>query len=234
MTTRRLAAVALLLACAKPARVDLDPPSLRFGLRGQASKVHATPRERDGRPVPDQVCRWSSTDEKVATVAGPHNDATVTAVGPGAAAVRCTIGDLVAEVPVIVRVVTRVTVKPDPLEVRIQDEPAPAALTVQAFDDAGQPVLGRSTWARCLDDAVCRGDGRGQVWGVAPGTSRAVVEVDGARAEIAVKVVDARTAAGRPQRVTGNPMEEVERAVNKRLADEAKAKAKAAGAAAPR
>jgi hypothetical protein len=230
MSPRRLAVAALLLACAKPARVDLDPPSLRFGLRGQASKVHATPRERDGRPVPDEICKWSSTDEKVATATGPHNEATVTAVGPGTAAVRCTIGDLVAEVPVTVRVVTRLAVTPDPVLVKMVDEPAPAALTVQAFDDAGQPVVGRSAYTRCLDENVCRGDGRGQVWGVAAGTSRAVVEVDGARAEVAVKVVDARTAAGRPQRVTGNPMLEVERAVNKRLADEAKAKAKAAGA----
>ncbi len=231
MTTRVLALAALLLACAKPARIDLDPPSLRFGVRGQASKVHATPRERDGRPVPDEICKWSSTDEKVATAAGPHNEATVTAVGPGTASVRCTIGDLVAEVPVTVRGVTRLAVKPDPVEVKMVDEPAPAALTIQAFDDAGQPVVGRSAWTRCLDESVCRGDGRGQVWGVAPGTSKAVVEVDGARAEVAVKVVDARTAEGRPQRVTGNPMLEVERAVNKRLADEAKAKAKKAGGA---
>jgi hypothetical protein len=39
-----------------------------------------------------------------------------------------------------------------------------------------------------------------------------VVEVEGARsAEIAVRVVDARTAAGKPKAVKGNPMEAYER-----------------------
>jgi hypothetical protein len=46
-----------------------------------------------------------------------------------------------------------------------------------------------------------------------------------------VHVVDARTAEGKPRRVTGNPMEEIEKAVKAR--DAAEAKAKAAAAAKP-
>ena len=213
----------LVAACEKPARVELEPASLRFAVRGQSAKVHARPVMRDGRPVPDRICRWTSTDPRVATAEGPHNEATVTAVGPGAAAVRCTIDQLVAEVPVIVRVVTRVSVKPERVEVRMQDEPAPVALAVAAFDDAGQPVLGRVAQTRCADEGVCRGDARGQVWGVAAGTSTVIVEVDGARAELPVRVVDARTAEGKPRRVSGNPMEAIEREVKKRDAEAARA-----------
>ena len=213
----------LVTACEKPARVELEPASLRFAVRGQSAKVHARPVLRDGKPVPDQICRWTSSDPRVATAEGPHNEATVTAVGPGAAAVRCTLGGLVAEVPVLVRVVTRVAVKPDRVEVRMQDEPAPVALAVEAFDDAGQPVLGRVAHTRCADEGVCRGDARGQVWGVAPGASTAIVEVDGARAEVPVRVVDARTAEGKPKRVSGNPMEAIEREVKKRDAEAARA-----------
>jgi hypothetical protein len=226
-TPRALLAVAVLSAAAcrpAPARVETEPSTLRFGLRGQTAKVHASPIARNGAKVPDQVCQWSSTDDKVATVSGPHNDATVTAVGPGAAAVVCAIGDLRAEVPVQVRVVSRVTVKPDRAALKVTDEPAPFPLEVAAFDDSGAPVLGRVALSRCADENVCRGDGRGQLWAVAPGATTAFVEVEGAKSgDVAVSVVDARTAAGKPQKVKGNPMEEIERAVRKRDAEEKKA-----------
>jgi hypothetical protein len=188
--------------------------------------VHATPVAENGRPVPGKACRWSSTDEKVATVSGPHNEGAVTSAGPGSAAIRCTIGGVSAEVPVAVRVVARVTVRPERVEARILDEATPVALRVEAFDDAGAAVIGRAALVRCADEEVCRGDQRGQVWGVAPGETTATAEVEGAvSAPVAVRVVDARTAEGRPKRVTGNPMEEIERAVRAREAEEAKARA---------
>ncbi len=230
--SRALVAVAALAAAAcrpQAARVETEPSSLRFGLKGQTAKVHAAPIARNGAPVPDNVCRWSSTDEKVATVAGPHNDATVTAVGPGTARIVCAIGDVRAEVPVQVRLVSRVTVKQDHADLKVTDEPAPFPLEVSAFDDAGAPVFGRVALSRCADENVCRGDGRGQLWAVGAGKTTAFVEVEGARSpDLAVSVVDARTAAGKPQRVTGNPMEAIERAVQKRDAEERKAAEKAA------
>ncbi len=212
-----------LAACAKAARVEMDPTSLRFGVRGQTAKVHAAPLAANGKPVPDQICAWSSTNEAVATASGPHNDATVTAVGPGSATIRCTLGDVVGEVPVQVRVVARVEAGPASAALRMTDEPAPFPLEVRAFDDAGAPVQGRAAFSRCKDEEICRGDGRAQLWAVGPGETTAVVEVEGARSgEIAVRVTDARTAAGRPQAVRGNPMEAIEREVRKREAEERK------------
>ncbi len=231
-TPRRvlLAAVAAAAACRPaPARIETDPSTLRFGLRGQTAKVRAAPIARNGTPVPDNVCRWSSTDEKVATVSGPHNEATVTAIGPGAASVVCAIGDLKAEVPVQVRVVAKVALKTDRADLKVTDEAAPFPLEIAAFDDSGAPVIGRAALSRCADENVCRGDGRGQLWAVAAGKTTAFVEVEGARSgDIPVSVVDARTAAGKPQRVTGNPMEAIEREVRKREAEEKKAREKAA------
>jgi hypothetical protein len=226
MTTRALAfpfALLLLAACSEAARVELQPPSLHFGVRGQAAKVHAAPIANSGKSVPDQLCRWSSSDEKVATVSGPANDVVVTSVGPGSARIRCAIGKVTADLDVLVRVVARVDVDPRKVELRMLDEPAPLALRVDAHDDAGAPVLGRTAFSRCADEAVCRGDARGQLWAVGPGDTTAVVEVEGARsAEIAVHVVDRRTAAGRPKAVKGNPMEEVERLYLKKVAEEKK------------
>ena len=210
----------LLAACEEPARIDVEPSSLRFGVRGQTATVHATPRLRDGKPVPKEACRWSSSDEKVATVSGPHNDATVSAVGPGAAAIRCTIGGAAGEVPVTVRMVARVAVKPAAVELRIEDEPRPVALQVEAFDDAGAPLLGRVAYTRCADEGICRGDGRGQLWAVGAGASTAIVEVEGARAEVRVTVIDRRTAEGKPRHVSGNPMDAIEREVRQREAKE--------------
>ncbi len=223
LMTNRALALSLLLAaaCDKPARVELQPSSLRFGVRGQTAKLHASPIAKSGKAVPDQICRWSSSDEKVATVSGPANDAVVTAAGPGNARVRCAIGDIAAEAEVLVRVVAKVTVEPEKVELRMLDEPTPVPLRATAFDDTGAPVLGRTAFSRCAKEEICRGDGRAQLWAVAPGDTTAVVEVEGARsAEIAVHVVDARSAAAKPKAVKGNPMEEVEREYLKKQAEE--------------
>src|SRR5574342_591049 len=214
MRPSRLALLALpLAACSSPARIALDPPSAQLFGRGQAVKVHAQPFARNGRLLPDAVCRWSSSDEKVVSVKGPHNEATVTAVGPGRAVVRCQIGSLSSELNVSVRYVARVEVTPARVEVRMLDRAEPTALDVRAFDQEGVPVPGRVVLTRCENEEVCRGDNRGQLWGVAPGESRVTVEVDEARAEIVARVVDARTAEGRPRRVKGNPMLDYEKAV---------------------
>jgi hypothetical protein len=206
--TLALAALALpLAACDGPARVELSPTSLRFGVRGQTAKLHAAPIAKSGKSVPDQICKWTSSDEKVATISAPANDAVVTAVGPGSATVRCAIGSISAEVSVLVRVVTKVEVSPARVEVRMLDEATPVPLTISATDDTGAPVVGRNLLSICKREEVCRGDARGQLWGVAPGDTTAVVEVEGARSgEIAVHVVDARSADAKPKKVKGDPM----------------------------
>ncbi|GEJ56063.1 Ig-like domain-containing protein [Anaeromyxobacter diazotrophicus] len=203
----RAAALALALAACGPARIDLEPASVQLHARGQRATVHATPRAASGEPRPRDACRWSSSDERIATVTGRHNEGEVTAAGHGRAVIRCEVGGVAAEAPVTVTLVARLAVAPARLELVLRDEPAPAALAVEALDAEGRPVAGRAAVTRCLDEAVCRGDARGQVWPVGAGTSRATVEVDGASAEVPVRVVDARSAAGRPRQVRVSPAE---------------------------
>jgi len=224
-----LALLALLAACGGPARIELEPGSLKLFGRGQAGTLHATPREKSGRPVPAEICAWSSSDPKVATVAGKHNEATVTSVAPGTATVACTIGALKAEVTVAVRVVARVAVGVERVELTRSDEHRPLQLPVQAFDDEGAPVAGRLVLTRCADEEVCRGDPRGQLWAVGAGTTTATVEVEGVTATLPVAVKDERTEATRPRVLKKGYMEELEREVRQREAAEAKAAAKAAG-----
>lgn len=193
-------------------RIEVDPGGLQLAVRGQQGKVRAVALARNGKTLPEKTCAWSTSDEKVAAVAAKGNEATVTAAGSGSAVVRCRVGDAVGEVPVAVRLIGKVEVTPAVLELKLLDEPAPTALGIRALDEAGQAATPRRLTTRCLDENVCRGDDRGQLWPVGAGQSRAVVEADGARTEVAVRVVDARTAAGKPRAVTGNPMLEYEKA----------------------
>jgi hypothetical protein len=113
---------------------------------------------------------------------------------------------------VAVTLVARVEVAPARLELRLEDEARGTPREVRALDGAGQPIPGRGAITRCANEDVCRGDARGQVWPVGAGATTVIVEVDDAKAEVPVTVKDARTAAGKPKAVKGNPMEGIDRA----------------------
>ncbi|HYD39832.1 MAG TPA: hypothetical protein VEB43_03300 [Anaeromyxobacter sp.] len=228
--TAAAASVALALAsCARADRIELQPARVDFVGAGKTTQVRAMPYASNGRFLPEPPCAWSSSDEQVVRVAAKANEATLTAAGRGSAVVRCTVGGARAELPVQVRVVARLSVKPERLELKVQDERVPQPLAIEAFDDTGRPLVGRAAVVTCASEEVCRGDARGQVWPVGPGVTSARVELEGAAVEIPVKVTEARSADARPKAVQGNPMEEIEREWNKKLEAERKAAEKAAG-----
>lgn len=207
-----IASMAAFLGCQGAARVEVDPGAVQLWAPGQSARIRAVALARNGRSLPDKACAWSSADPKVAAVEGAGNQAVVTAAGAGTTTVRCRVGGASGEVLVSVRILSRVEVSPGRAELKILDDPRPLPLEVRAYDEKGSPATPRSVSTRCLDEGVCRGDDRGQLWAVGRGTTRAVVEADGTRAEIEVAVSDARTAAGKPRAVTGNPMLEYEKA----------------------
>ncbi len=207
-----LALGALAAGCGGAARVEADPPALQLYARGQAAQVRAVALAANGKALPEKRCAWSSDDVKVARVEPRGNEAAVVAAGPGATRVRCRAGGAEAEIPVSVRILSGVQVSPAAVELQLHDEPEPFALQIRALDEGGRPATPRRIATRCRDEAVCRGDDRGQLWPVGAGATVAEVEADGARAEVAVRVADARTAAGRPRAVKGNPMAEYDKA----------------------
>jgi len=235
MSTARLAptSLAVLLAMALPAcgggpaLVELAPTSVQLFGRGQRAEVHATPRQRNGKPIPDAPCRWASSDEKVVTVSARHNDATLTSTGPGAASVTCTAGQVTATLQVAVRVVARVEA-PATIKLTLTDERAATPLAARAFDDQGAPVAGRLVYTRCADESVCRGDSRGQLWPTGPGKTSATVEVEGTGTQLEVTVVDERSELTRPKLMKRGYMEDLEREVARKQAAEAAAERKAA------
>ncbi len=229
MRALRLALPTLLLAaCGGPVRVELEPTSLAFTGRNQNGLVHATPRAKGGKPLPDARCTWTSSNPEVATVTGRGNDATVTSVGPGSATVSCSLGDLRASAPVSVRVVARVVLGQEAAALELADDRRPLTVKLQAYDDQGSPVAGRLVLTRCDDEEVCRGDTRGQLWATGPGKATATVEVEGVKATLPVTVRDLRVDT-RPKAVTKDYMEELDREVRTREAKEAAAAARAAG-----
>lgn len=218
-----LAAAALLLlgGCGGPARIDLEPASLKLYGRGQQATLHATPRTRAGQPDQAATCAWSSSDPGVATVVPRHNEVVVASVKPGTATITCAIGSLRASATAAVRSVTRVEVKPAQVALALGDDRAASKLEVTAFDEEGSVVPDRLVLTRCDDEAVCRGDARGQLWPTGPGRSRATVAVEGVEATVPVVVTDARTDATRPQVLQRGYMEELERQIRRREAAEA-------------
>lgn len=232
-TAASLALLAL-AACGsqEPARITLDSTGTRLFGRGQQAKFHASPVSKRGEPLQKYACAWSSSDEKVATVKGAHNDVTVTATGAGSATIRCTIGAIFAEAGVAVRLAGRVEVKPTEVELVMLDEPAPVALQIQAFDDQGSLLVGRAPFIRCQNEEIARGDSRGQLWAVGPGETGCSVEVGDAKADVKARVKDSRSADAKPKAVKGNPMEAYEKEFARREAERKKAEEKAAKAAA--
>ena len=89
------------------------------------------------------------------------------------------------------------------------------------------PVAGRMVLTRCDDEAVCRGDTRGQLWATGAGKATATVEVEGMTATLPVTVKDLRVDT-RPKAVKKDYMEALDREVRAREAKEAAAAAKAA------
>jgi hypothetical protein len=220
--------VLLLAACGGPARIDLDPGSLAFSGRAQAGALHATPRARNGKPLLESRCTWSSSDGAVATVTAKGNDATVTSTGPGTATVTCAIGEVKGTSTVSVRVVGRIALGQASAELALADDKQPLALKVEVFDDQGAPVAGRMVLTRCDDEDVCRGDARGQLWATGAGRATATVEVEGVKATLPVKVTDQRVET-RPKLLKKGYMEDLDREVREREAREAREAAKAAG-----
>lgn len=207
-----LGATILLPACDRAARVEVEPSVVRFHSLDQTRTLRARVFTSDGKALPREVCAWSIAEPRVASVKSVPGGAVVQSTGPGSTTITCQVGPVRAEIPVTVRLAARVDVDPPSLDLAVRDEAAAAPLRITVIDTEGKPIQDRPASSRCDDEAVCRGDDRGQVWPVGPGSTSATVTVDGATAVIPVKVRDARTAEGRPRPVKGNPMLDVERA----------------------
>jgi hypothetical protein len=140
-------------------------------------------------------------------------------VGAGTALVRCIIGSAAAQLPVQVRVIQRLEVQPERAELAVTDTPTPLQLSALAFDGTGASLAIRPGQVTCEKEEVCRGDARGQIWPVGPGETTARIEIEGASAQIPVKVVDKRSADARPKAVKGNYAEDLVKEWEKREAE---------------
>lgn len=90
-----------LLACAKPAKIKIDPAKVQLFDSGGSKIVNVTVLDQKGRPMDNPKLKFSSSNPEVAEVDGAGK---VTANGTGDAQVTVTAGKVSASVPVMVRI----------------------------------------------------------------------------------------------------------------------------------
>ncbi len=146
------AAAALSLAGCKPkpARLDVNPPSLAFHSPGGAAVLRVTPRSSDGAALElSEPCSFVSSNP---TVADARQDGTVRGKATGNAEVRVACGPASAAVPVHVSLPSRLSLDLEceppgctlksqtPLAFKLEGQGASARLKATALDDQGQAV----------------------------------------------------------------------------------------------
>jgi hypothetical protein len=134
----------------KPARLEVNPPSITFHSPGGTALLRVTARDKNGAPVPLQdPCTFVSSNPAVADA---RQDATARGLANGTAELRVACGALSAAVPVQVRMPVKVALTLDcaapacalksqePLAFRLEGQGASAHVKAMALDDQGGEV----------------------------------------------------------------------------------------------
>lgn len=153
MSTRQLliasAALTLLAACSKtPARIDVEPQTIRFRSTGEQIAVLVRVLDLDGESIPDSKVTFTSSAPEVATVSP---EGMVTAAGPGEAQIRVSSGELSVSVAVRVSVPRKVILRGScgtrctrlsetPLKFRLEGIDAVANLQATVLDELDEPM----------------------------------------------------------------------------------------------
>jgi uncharacterized protein YjdB len=171
------------------AAIQLQAP--RELLAGRRATLSATPLDRAQRPLGERQIRWTSSDERVATVDAAG---TVTAHQPGTVTLTAACEGSEASVALSVMPVPAASIaldeETDPLEI---GEECQLRATVRDADGAplDRPIAWRSSNVR-----VATVSDDGMVRALAPGKSKVTATADRAVASTRIVVVGASSAAG--------------------------------------
>ncbi len=150
-----------------PTTIAVTPDTVVFDALGDTLRLAAEVQDQAGRPMPDAVVMWTTSDTLVAAV-----DAAglVTAVGNGAATIAATSEALSDDVAVeVMQVTRRVTLSPRADTLILGDS---LRLAAEALDGNGQPVADAAfTWSSS-DAAIATVDTSGMVRAVGEGTAQ--------------------------------------------------------------
>jgi uncharacterized protein YjdB len=127
-----------LVACGGGAKsMELSPQSAKLDQKGATATLAVTFKDANGKVVEaKKQVTWTSSDDKVATVA----NGVVTAVDSGAATITATAGELTATAKVTVQIPKAIVITPTELQLNVGDK---KALTAKVVDTAGKEIMGK-------------------------------------------------------------------------------------------
>jgi hypothetical protein len=173
----------LLVACARPDHIEIDPRAPRLSRKGESLHLHAKMMDRGGKVYPQERAGWKSRDP---FIAGITSDGDVTALSSGHTVLTATWNELTAEVPLDVDMVEALQIDPGTLELLQSAEPVKIKVVALGLD--GHPLRDREVHLVSADPKVARVDPEGRVWPVAPGDVVVRANIDDKVGEIAVHV----------------------------------------------
>ena len=156
----------LVVVVPAPTTVAVTPDTVVLEALGDTVRLTAEVRDQIGRPMPDEVVTWASSDPQVAPV---DSAGLVTALGNGTATITATSGAISGSALAIVMQVARsVTVSPSADTVVVGDT---LRMTAQALDANRQLVAGAEFAWSSSDESVATVDTSGLVRGVGEGNA---------------------------------------------------------------
>ena len=183
---RLAVAVPLLLAvvgCNKVAKLEAPSPEVVFYRTGGTKPSGIQALDAKGKPVEAKKVKWSSDNEKVATVSETGE---ITPVAAGDAKITGRAGD--AQASVLVRVVplARIVVVPETVNL-VGPGGTTALLEAQPKDVKGVTVDAKVRWMSS-NPAVADVDASGTVVSKSSGVTTVVVAIDNIKTEVPVRV----------------------------------------------
>jgi hypothetical protein len=179
----RLLPLALLLACARPDHIEIDPHAPRLARKGETLRLHAKLMDRGGKVFPMERAAFASRDP---LIAGVDENGQLTALSSGHTEVTASWNEITASVPVQVDLVEALRIEPGTLTLSASAEPVKLEVVALGLD--GHPLRDREVHLISGNPAIARVDPEGRVWPVAPGEATVRAAIDDKEGEIAVHV----------------------------------------------
>jgi hypothetical protein len=180
---RRLAALFLLAACARPDHIEIDPRAPRLSRKGESLHLHAKMMDRGGKVFPQERAEWKSRDPLIAGVSATGD---VTALASGHTVITASWNELAGEVPLDVELVEALQIDPGTLELSPSAEPVKVKVLALGLD--GRPLRDREVHLVSGDPKIARVDPEGRIWPVAVGDAVVRANIDDKEGAIAVHV----------------------------------------------
>jgi uncharacterized protein YjdB len=177
--------VASLFGCAPdPESIEISPPDSTVNKADDAPKMAARVLDAEGKQIPDAKVAWSSTAPDVVAI-DPATGVT-TVKGSGKAEINAQVGTVTGLAMITVELYTRLQARPT-LQLNVNQV---EQLLATIVDETETPIQGEITWATADPKVATVVGSRGEVKGIAAGTTTITATAKFLKAEVKVEVVN--------------------------------------------